>query len=67
MKTKIEMTNGDTTIILTPENDFEKSIINGLNVSDLSTNTTVSRSLILGEEVGNKNFYLSFNIKHKNV
>ena len=65
MKTTLEMNGTETKINIIPENDFERSIMNGIQVDEFNNKTTVTKSLVLNEPVGNKNFYLSFNIKHK--
>ena len=49
MKTRVEINNGHAKIVLTPENEFERTLIDNVIEEDYNEKISVTREYIFGQ------------------
>ena len=64
MKTRIEINNGHAQIILTPENEFERTLIDNVIEEDYNEKISVTREYIFGQH---KNRQITISLEKKNT
>lgn len=63
MKTKVIIENGESKIVLTPENDFEKDILEKLYDDKYETSTVLESDYCFGSLTGRENYRLNVHLK----
>lgn len=49
MKTKITIENGKTTVVLTPENEFEQNAVDNMNYKKISCHISNESGMMMGD------------------
>ena len=64
MKTRVEINNGHAKIVLTPENEFERTLIDNAIKEDYNEKISITREYTFGEY---KNREIAISLEKKNT
>ena len=64
MKTRVEINNGHAKIVLTPENEFERTLIDNAIKEDYNEKISITREYTFGEY---KNREITISLEKKNT